>query len=417
MQLISFFSVCVTAVLVSFALILLTLSCFLLLECLVALLPVARPVPRFYPRSQQVAVLIPAHNEEIGLDQTLMDVLPQLKDSDRLVVVADNCTDATALIARRRGATVIERENLLEVGKGYALDYGLSYLAADPPDVVILIDADCRVEPGAIHQLTQMAISRARPVQATYLLEKPAFSTPKEGFAIFGFMLKNLVRPLGLSRLQLPCLLMGTGMAFPWQAIRSVNLANGHLVEDMKLSLDLTIAGYPPVYCPQARVTGYLPQQDKAVRSQRTRWEHGHLQAILDYVPQLLKVTLQKRRPEPLALALELSVPPFSLLVMLMLSSTLVTLGWGLLAGSWLAAGLSTTALLLLAIAFLSAWANYGAEALPFSQLMRMPLYLLWKLPFYFKFLVKRQSTWVRTERDGVAPAQKPVASVVDKVS
>jgi cellulose synthase/poly-beta-1,6-N-acetylglucosamine synthase-like glycosyltransferase len=369
---------------------LILLSGFLLLECLAALLPIAHRFRSVEPRSQRIAVLIPAHDEEFGLPTTIRDLLPQLNTGDRLVVIADNCSDRTAQVARDLGAIVLERQNLQEIGKGYALDHGLRYLANDPPDVVILVDADCRVSETAIARLTQISLQTGRPAQATYLMEKPANPSPRDGVSALAFTVKNLVRPLGLFRLNLPCLLTGTGMAFPWAAIQSVNLASGHLVEDMKLSLDLTIAGYPPVYCPEA------------ARSQRTRWEHGHLQAMTAYVPTLVQAAFTKGRPAALALAMELSVPPLSLLVMAWIGVMAVTVAWGLLAAVWLPMALSAIAGVLLLTAILAAWAKFGRNDLALGQLISIPFYVLWKIPLYFKFLVKPQNTWVRTERDPV---------------
>lgn len=405
---------CITTVLVISALGLIVLSGFLLLEALTALLPPPRRTTQVSQRDGRVAVLIPAHNEEICIGTTLKDLLPQLQSSDRLVVIADNCTDATATIARQLGATVIERENLIEIGKGYALDYGIKSLASDPPDIVIFIDADCRIAPGTIAQLAQLATLKNRPVQATYLMEKPPAPSPKDAVSTFAFTVKNLVRPLGLARLNLPCLLTGTGMAFPWTAIRSVSLASGHLVEDMKLSLDLTIAGYAPIYCPEANIMGCLPQQERAAQTQRTRWEHGHLQAMMAYVPLLLQAAVQQRKPAAIALALELSVPPLSLLVMIWVAGMGITAAWGVVTAVWLPAGLAAIAGSFLAIAILSAWVKFGYKDLPLGQLLSIPFYILWKIPLYFKFLVKPQTTWVRTERDGVEP-KAPVTGLLDK--
>lgn len=349
---------------------------------------------------ERVAILIPAHNEEIGLEKTLLDVMPQLRSSDRLVVVADNCTDKTAEIARKQGAIVVERQDLTQQGKGYALDYGLKQLASDPPDVVIVIDADCRVEPGVIATLTETALKQNRPVQATYLMNKPDQPTAKDSVSAFAFTMKNLVRPLGLWRVELPCLLTGTGMAFPWAAIQAVDFASGHLVEDMKLSVDLTITGYAPVYCPAARVIGTLPQQRNATQSQRTRWEHGHLQSISVYVPLLLKAAIQKANLAAIVLALELSVPPLSLLVMTWMGVSAIAIGWGVLTGFWAAAIGAIAAGLFLLVAVLGAWAKFGRKDLPLRELLAIPFYVLWKIPVYFKFLVRPQRDWIRTARD-----------------
>ncbi|GAP95432.1 glycosyltransferase family 2 protein [Leptolyngbya sp. NIES-2104] len=349
---------------------------------------------------ERVVVLIPAHNEEAGLENTLIDVMPQLRSQDRLVVVADNCTDQTAEIARKQGAIVIERQDLIQRGKGYALDYGLRSLLSEPPDVVIVIDADCRVEPGAIATLTETVLKQKRPAQATYLMQKPAEATAKDSVSAFAFTTKNLVRPLGLWRLGLPCLLTGTGMAFPWAAIQAVDFASGHLVEDMKLSVDLTIAGYAPVYCPEARVIGTLPQQDSATQSQRTRWEHGHLQAIAVYVPVLLKAAIEKWNVAAIVLAIELSVPPLSLLVMSWIGVSTIAIVWGVFTGFWPAGICAIVAGMFLLMTVFGAWAKFGREDLPLRELLAIPFYILWKIPVYLQFLVRPQRDWIRTARD-----------------
>src|SRR5262245_15846233 len=69
-----------------------------------------------------VAILVPAHNEGIGLLPTLADIRAQLRDGDRVLVVVDNCTDDTLAVAVSAGAEVVERRNLAKIGKAFALD-------------------------------------------------------------------------------------------------------------------------------------------------------------------------------------------------------------------------------------------------------------------------------------------------------
>jgi cellulose synthase/poly-beta-1,6-N-acetylglucosamine synthase-like glycosyltransferase len=328
--------------------------------------------------------------------------MAQLTERDRLVVVADNCTDETAAIARSTGAIVIERQDGDRRGKGYALDYGINYLAADPPDIVTIADADCLVQPGSLAKIADWAMATNRPVQALYLMERPAQPQPKDAVSAFAFRVKNLVRPRGLDRLGFPCLLTGTGMAFPWALLRDVKLASSNIVEDMQLGIDLAIAGTPPLFCGEAQVTGLLPQQNKAATSQRTRWEHGHLQTLLTQVPRLVKLALQQRRLDVLAIALDLSVPPLSLLVMFWLATACLTALVGFVGITWLPALALGGEGILLLTAILVAWAKFGRAELPIQTLLAVPLYVLWKIPLYFAFLVRPQTKWVRTDRDPV---------------
>jgi cellulose synthase/poly-beta-1,6-N-acetylglucosamine synthase-like glycosyltransferase len=381
----------------------------LFIECSAALLPShSEPLGANVSRPR-VAVLVPAHNEASGISATLETILPQLTEGDRLVVVADNCSDETAAIAKRIhkdgcpvDVTVVERQDPKQRGKGYALDYGLRFIEADPPDVVVMVDADCIVHEGAIERIASVAASSARPVQSTYLMERPANPSPKDSVSALAFMVKNLVRPSGLARLRLPSLLTGTGMAFPWSSLAQATLASGNIVEDMQLALDLALAGQPPTFCQEARVTGRLPQQQQAAKSQRTRWEHGHLQTLLTQVPRLLKAAVLQGRFDLLALALDLCIPPLSLLVMLWVAVTGGALLAGALGASWIPSIILAIEGLLIFISVVGAWVKFGRADLPILTLLAVPLYILWKIPLYLAFLIRPQTKWIRTERDAV---------------
>lgn len=374
----------------------------LFIECSAAFLPTRGEtwdtgVPR--PR---VAVLLPAHNEASCISATIETLLPQLTDQDRLVVIADNCSDETAEIARGFGATVIERIDPVLMGKGYALDYGLRFIEADPPAVVVMADADCIVHQGAIDRIARLADAVSRPIQSTYLMERPANPGPNDAVSALAFMVKNVVRPRGLDRLGQPCLLYGTAMAFPWSVIAHAPLANSNIVEDMQLAVDLAIAGHPSVFCEEAKVTGRLPQQKSAAKSQRVRWEHGHLKTLLTQVPQLLKASLGQRRFDLLAIALDLCIPPLSLLVMMWAAIMGGALLAGALGASWIPAIFLAIQGLLILISIIGAWAKFGRADLPARTLLAVPFYILWKIPLYFAFLVRPQTKWIRTERDTV---------------
>src|ERR1700691_1353478 len=148
-----------------------------------------------------VAILIPAHNEEGGISATLRSIAPQLGTHDRLIVVADNCADGTRDIAEAEGAEVISRTSLEKRGKGFALDFGLRYLRVNPPDIVIVVDADCDVAPGTIDHLARVCANYRRPVQAQYLMRNQPNARLRMRIAEFAWVVKNLVRPMGLGKL------------------------------------------------------------------------------------------------------------------------------------------------------------------------------------------------------------------------
>lgn len=376
------------------------LSLLLLVECIAALFPVPSSDYRDGEQFTKMAILMPAHNEELVIKDTLSILIPTLKTHHQTVVIADNCNDRTAEMARSAGAIVIERQDPNLKGKGYALDYGLQFIASDPPEVVVFIDADCQVDNNTIPLLTQQAIATGKPVQATYLMAKPNHPSPKDSISAFAFKVKNLVRSRGMVRLGLPCLLAGTGMAFPWSVIRSINIANSEIVEDMKLGLDLSILGYSPIFCPNALVTGNLPQNTEAAKSQRTRWEHGHLQTLLTYVPKLLIAGVSQRRLELIFSALDLCIPPLSLFVIMWFGMMLISLLVSSVSVAWIPLGVTTLSGFMIVSAIMISWSKFARSDLPFKELVAVPIYILWKIPLYFKFLIQPQKTWIRTERD-----------------
>jgi cellulose synthase/poly-beta-1,6-N-acetylglucosamine synthase-like glycosyltransferase len=382
---------------------LLLFPCFVLfIEALAAVLKPAAQNPEKVPLAEDtaLAVLVPAHNETVGIRPTLESIFNDLRPQDRVVVVADNCTDNTASVARDLGATVVERCNNALQGKGYALDYGLNYLQADPPDVVIFMDADCQVEPGSLPGLAHQALAQSRPVQACYLIEQPATQSLKGAISAFAFKVKNYVRPLGLKRWGAPCLLVGTGIALPWQAAMAVNVASSNIVEDMKWGLDLAIQGHSPTFLPEANVTSRLPSEEQAAKGQRTRWEHGHLQMITSYTHRLIWQSIRQRKPGLFALALELSVLPLSLLVMLWAGITVATLGVVALGGSTWPFQIAAVAGICLFLGVFLAWGRYGRNELSLTQLAMVPVYIVWKIPLYIMYLLRPQNQWVRTQRD-----------------
>jgi cellulose synthase/poly-beta-1,6-N-acetylglucosamine synthase-like glycosyltransferase len=398
--------------------VLLSLSGFLAVLCLLLLLEalafLVNQSPRRHRRRDKwrlpigmpdhvtAVVIIPAHNEALGIARTLAP-LAQLRYP--IVVVADNCDDETTMVARSLGATVIERHNLEARGKGYAMDFGIDYLRPNPPDVVVFIDADCLVSVAGVRRLVMNAIVTQRPVQAGYRMLLPPEPSTKDRVSAFAFAFKNLVRMEGLSRLGGAIVLAGSGMAFPWATLQAVDLASGAIVEDMQLGIDLAIAGTPALLCPEVLVTSVLPQQTQAAQTQRTRWEHGHLQSIGAYVPGLLGRSLWPPRGDLFLMAWDLCVPPLSLLVtvwVLALGLTGVAAGFALLPMAMLAFCLVVVAGVMLTIAIGIGWNAVGRSDLPWHKLIKIPVYILSKLPLYGKFVAKPQQAWERTERDPV---------------
>jgi len=374
-----------------------------------------------------IAVLVPAHNEASGIRATLDSIRPQLIDSDRLLVVADNCSDATAVIALDAGAEVIERTDPSCLGKGYALDYGVRYLAniqsqgkghdIDLPDVLIIIDADCEAGTGTIARLASLCATQGRPVQALYLMGAAQDSGSRAGassaISEFAWILKNQVRPLGFNRLGLPCQLMGSGMALPWPALQRVTLASDDLVEDAQLGLDFARMGLAPLFCPQALIRSRFPNSPDGRQSQRRRWEHGSLSLLMFGIPRFIADIISQTGRRPLdgpndasslcllALALDLCVPPIALLTVMVaavFALAITQVYW--LAGSMLPLLAAGFAALLLSLAVGLAWLRFGRDVVSLGRLLLSPAYALAKLPLYGSFFWRRQLAWIRTNRD-----------------
>lgn len=349
-----------------------------------------------------MAVLVPAHDESPGIATVVAQLRSELGPRDRLVVIADNCTDDTAELARAGGAEVLERRDPERRGKGYALSFGAEHLKSAPPDVVVIMDADCRVQRGTLRALAGRALDSGRPTQAVYLLEAPATGSGLSGISAFAFLVRNLVRPRGLARLGLPCELTGTGMAFPWPVYRDAPQTHGFLAEDRLLGHELALLGTAPQLDEETLVVGELAQSAPSSFKQRRRWEHGGLALLVGTAPRLLAAGVRRLDAGLFAQGLDASVPPLALLVALQVG---VAAGAG---GLWLAGGPVLPALIggasfgLLALGVGVAWIGNGRQVMPLSEVARIPRYILWKLPLYGSFARHgAHRVWERTERNG----------------
>jgi cellulose synthase/poly-beta-1,6-N-acetylglucosamine synthase-like glycosyltransferase len=377
----------------------------LALECLAACLP-ERKSRLVLVRVPQMVVLVPAHNEEECLPEALRSIEPEIGEGDRILVVAHNCSDRTAMIARARGAEAIEVRDAGTGGKPDALKAGLAHLDADPPEVVVIVDADCRVERGALRTLALAAADYGGPVQGDYRFRDESLES-FGSLSSLALLVKNVARPHGLTRLGLPCLLNGAGSAYPFAQLRAAPHGEGSIAEDYQLSIDLARAGHPTRFVPEARIASVLPARRDAALRQRKRWEHGHLTLVLFTAPRLVLEGLLKFDRNLCALGADLLVPPLAFLA----------LGWMLAAGlAFLAFGLegeSAAAWLVLAagaLAFLGvgrAVSHFAGFRALVQMLTSAPRYVLSKLPLYLAFFGRRETRWRKTERTS-APNAPP---------
>jgi cellulose synthase/poly-beta-1,6-N-acetylglucosamine synthase-like glycosyltransferase len=348
----------------------------------------------------RTTVLIPAHDEGAGILPTLTDVQAQLGPHDNVLVVADNCTDDTADIAKAAGVEVVFRVDPARRGKGYALEFGVQHLAINPPDVVVILDADCRLGEGALRHLSGHAMQKGCPAQALYLMLAPENAGSSKGVNLFAWRVKNWIRPLGLRLLGLPTQLFGTGMAFPFNMLLDRDLGNSRLAEDTALGIALATSGHAPYFVSEARVLSYFPVSQAGGEQQRSRWEKGHLDNIVDLVPAALLRSVLDANLGLAVLAVDMAIPPLALLMLVTIVCEIFAAIGVALGASLTALAISSLSILLLVLGTVLAWIAVGRDVLPFRELIRLPLHATRKLGFYRSILSgKAVSAWIRTDR------------------
>lgn len=344
-------------------------------------------------------VLMPAHNEEDIIADRLAALQSQLPAHMRILLVADNCSDRTATVARAAGVEVLERNDPEARGKGFALAYGREHLRSAVPQCVVVLDADCDCSSQSLARLSAAAAGLDRPIQGRNLVRTPPGAAVLVQVSNFAIFVKNELRQMGLQRLGAPAMLNGTGMALPWRLFDRAKLATGSIVEDLELGLDLVEAGEKPGFLNSAAVWSD-PASAAATEAQRSRWEGGFLKTAWERGIPLLRFAILKRRLGAFWLALHLMTPPVSMLVLLNIIAAGIALAVGLAAGQFTAAAVLGVTQIFLAIALLAAWFAGGRDFLSASALLQVPRYLLWKVPLYARLLRGSPTEWVRTKRD-----------------
>lgn len=349
------------------------------------------------------AILIPAHNEE-GILRTLLDNLSELdypKDHYTVCVIADNCTDRTAELARATDwVKVYERFDESKRGKGYALNWMWQTLEEQQLtfDAYIILDADSVVVPTFLQSMNRELAWGARAMQACNTVLNTTDS-PSTALRWLALTLMNHVRPLGRNGLGGSSTLTGNGMClshslliqYPWQAYT--------LSEDYQYYLTIVEHGEKVRYVPDAVVRSEMPTTFAQMRTQDIRWEasDGNLKEW-QVVLKLLRNGLQHRNYACIEAVAELLVPPLSYMV-----------GWSLLL---VVASLVVWYLpaIVLSLALLGGLACYIGTALYllrpprslYRAFLHAPGFMLWKLWVYMvlRKSKKHTSKWVRTIRN-----------------
>lgn len=377
---------------------LIMLTACLAAELFMGLRPLASIQAR-WPESATAVIIVPANNEASILGPRLVALKAAASQcSAQLLVVADNCTDSTAEIARAAGVRVMERHEPDRRGKGFALDFGRRALRENPPDVVLVIDADCATDAQSIKRLVAACLMTERPCQAINLQTAPADAPPSVQLSVFAFYVKNVVRQRALQRLAKQVHLLGTGMALPWKAFSMATLATDEIVEDLTLGLELAASGYQPILVEGAAVWSESETQTKLLM-QRRRWESGFIANALRSGPRMLTASLKRRNLGDMWAAIDVMIPPLALLVGLDVIAILAAglVAWNTGAAPWPPLLLASV-LVAAAIGLVLAWITGGSRFISVRGLASVPLYVLWKLPLYGSLARNRGAKeWIRT--------------------
>lgn len=360
------------------------------------------PVISTAPRSRLV-VLVPAHNEAKLLRRCLATLRAQSypRSLVSVVVIADNCTDHTASLAREAGVEVLIRHDLNHRGKGYALRWAMDQMTGSTrPDAFVVVDADSITDPGLLVALAAAYERGAQAAQAQYLVSGDDESSPRVRLRAAAFLLFHRVRFAGRAALGLPCSLVGNGMLFagdlierhPWNAFTGA--------EDLEYSVNLRMAGVRPVFVGGALVRGPVPASQRAAQRQRERWEGGRLHVVRTSLPSVLGRILHGELA--LAdLAVDLATPPLGLLTALSAGGAILGVGLWLagLTPAWTFAPWVIAVVAVVGYVALGLRAA-GAPAQVYRDLMSAPRFLVEKLLGIAGVLRSRPAeTWIRTER------------------
>jgi 1,2-diacylglycerol 3-beta-glucosyltransferase len=360
---------------------------------------------RVPPRSQRAMrfdIILPAHNEAAGIAAAVQSAraIDWPADRFRVVVVADNCADATAEVAAAAGAQVLVRQDAQLRGKGYAVAHAFEdSRQRNWAEAVVVIDADSRVSANLLEAIAARMERGEQAVQVHYGVSNihASWRTRLMAIAMAAF---HRVRSRGRERLGLSCGIRGNGWALTHALLLRVPYASFSLTEDIEYGIELGMRGVRVAYADEAECDGEMVSREKDARSQRRRWEQGRVALLREKTLPLLKHAAGARSLVCLDLALDLLVLPLSYVALAALALTaaawlLAPTGAG--PGPWLWTGILSCAALALYV--LRGWQLSGSGLRGLLDLLRAPFFLLWKLVLMFRS--RRTSEWVRTNREG----------------
>jgi len=346
-----------------------------------------------------IAILMPAHNEQDALSRSENLLKSFQENSVRIVVVADNCTDATAEVAASAGCEVVARRDSALRGKGFALAAGVDHLKYSPPDVVVILDADCEIDMVSLLLIAYRAVDLNRVVQAAYLFRPDMKGPTLIQISNFAFFVKNLVRQRGGARIGAAAILTGSGVAFPWRLISTLDLRTPNIVEDLALGVELVQREEYPYFEEGATVWSEASTL-AGTQVQRSRWESGFIKtAALLAVPMVMD-GFRRRNFKIFWMGMHLAVPPLSILLALNYLYIIFSLARFYYDHEAIFLVICLILNVGIFISTFLAWAIDGRSYMSGSALLALPHYFLSKMSLYAQLVFRRRSVgWVRTER------------------
>jgi 1,2-diacylglycerol 3-beta-glucosyltransferase len=352
----------------------------------------------------RVLFVVPAHNEEMCLQKTIDSLKNAISTfgMGQILVLADNCSDQTASIARKSGVFLYERFNLGLRGKGHALEECFRHVlqSSDHAEIthVCVVDADSIVNAEYLIELAATIASGVDWIQTDDAVANVGDHWRTKLMA-WGFGLFNGVWQMGCAKLGIGASLRGNGMAFSRNGLLRLPWKATGLAEDLEMSWRVKLNGEFIAYCRRARALAEMPTQLNSSASQRQRWEHGRLHLKKTIPIQIL----QSRLPiiHKLLLLLELRMPAItlfggSLLALFVIALFLATT----IADSRLNAvvmDVSSFGLIILTLYGLSPFVLVPTPLIALTGIFGLPQFVIWRA---FQALKSVPKVWIRTERE-----------------
>ncbi len=292
----------------------------------------ARREPALLPAAPRLrfAVVVPAHDEEEGIAHTLQNLqqLDYPRDLFEIVVVADNCSDATAQRARECAVRTLERSDPDLRGKGYALRFAFSHLLPEPFDAFVVVDADSVLDADFLRVMNDRLLRGEKVVQGCYGMSNPDVN-PLTYTMLVGNVMENQLFYAAKSHLGLPAVLRGNGMCFAREVLEELPWESFSVVEDTEYTLRVVRAGIAIPFAAETQVRARQPETLRQARTQRVRWASGNLKLTRTHALSLIGEGVRTGRGTLIDLGVSFVLTSRPLLVLCALVLALATLAAG----------------------------------------------------------------------------------------